>query len=95
MSECHHFESIAKVSEDHVIRKRVNRHASNIVIVDLGNAASNLRKLFDQFQRPGSFGPEAIRNTGISITVPTHGLTELGLRERGDLQRLQRPRRSF
>lgn len=95
VSERHHFESIGKISEDHVIRKRVNRHTPNVVIVDLRNAPADLRKLFNQLQRAGSFGRETIRHTGISVTVPTHRLTELELRERDDPERLQRPRTSF
>ena len=91
----HDFEALGEFNENHRVREAVNRHASNLAIRNIRNTAANLRELFDQLERPSSFGRESICDTWIFVSIPAQSFTEFKLRGSSDLDQFQRPSTSL
>jgi hypothetical protein len=60
MRERDGFNSVGKIYEHDVIRKCVNRHATNVVVIDTWNTAADLRERLDEFERLPGFARESI-----------------------------------
>jgi len=93
--ECHDFDAVAKIDKHNVVRECVDRHASNVAIVDSEHESADLRKLFDELKSLPGLCCKSVGDSRIAVSVPTRHFAELDLCRNDDLQRLQRPSTSF
>ena len=91
MSEGYDFQSIRQIYKHHVIRKRMDRHLADFLIIHAGYAATDLWESFHEFERSPRLSNEAFGDTRIAVSIPSRCFSVLEFRRLDDLEWLQRP----
>ena len=84
MSECDDLQSIRKADKDDVIRKCMNGHTPDVILIDARDATSDLWECLDELERPPRFGHKPLRNPSVAVEVPSGRFPILGLRRLDD-----------
>ena len=75
--------AVEKIHEHDVVRERVNRHLPNVFVAHTRYAPADLRKRFDELERPPRFSDKAARHPYVALPIPCRCFFELGFRRFG------------